>query len=73
MPRIKLPPKDFKWTPDLAYAVGLLVTDGNLSGDGRHITLRSKEKIYQNQLVGSTPTRGTIIFMHLEPFSSIFQ
>lgn len=41
MPKPKLPPKKFKWTPKLAYAVGLLVTDGNLSGDGRHITMRS--------------------------------
>lgn len=41
MPKAKLPDKDFKWTPKLAYAIGLLVTDGNLSGDGRHITFRS--------------------------------
>ncbi len=30
--------------PQLAYAVGLLVTDGNLSKDGRHITMRSSER-----------------------------
>lgn len=41
MPKPKLPDKEFKWTPELAYAIGLLTTDGNLSKDGRHITMRS--------------------------------
>lgn len=31
------------WRPDLAYAVGLITTDGNLSPDGRHITLVSRD------------------------------
>ena len=31
------------WTPDLAYAVGLIATDGNLSVDGRHINLTSSD------------------------------
>lgn len=37
-----------EWTSDLAYAVGLIATDGNLSKDGRHIDLTSKdiEQIY---------------------------
>lgn len=35
---------DTKWSPDLAYAVGLIATDGNLSGDGRHLTLTSKDR-----------------------------
>lgn len=43
MPKRRLPPKDFIWTPQLAYVVGLLVTDGNLSGDGRHVNMRSAE------------------------------
>lgn len=30
------------WSPDLAYAVGLIATDGNLSKDGRHILFVSK-------------------------------
>ncbi len=47
MPRKKLPVKNFEWTSELAYVVGLLVTDGCLSGDGRHIILRS---IDQEQL-----------------------
>ena len=32
-----------KWTPDFAYAIGLLTTDGNLSKDGRHIEFTSKD------------------------------
>lgn len=32
------------WSPELAYAVGLLVTDGSLSIDGRHIDLTSKDE-----------------------------
>jgi len=44
MPARKLPPKDFIWTPELAYAVGLLVTDGCLYSDGRHINLTSKDE-----------------------------
>jgi len=41
MPKAKLPDKDFKWSADLAYVIGLIVTDGCLSGDGRHIIMRS--------------------------------
>jgi hypothetical protein len=41
MPKAKLPDKDFEWTPELAYVIGLLTTDGNLSCDGRHIAMRS--------------------------------
>lgn len=43
MPKAKLPDKDFEWTPGLAYVIGLLTTDGNLSKDGRHITMRSSD------------------------------
>ncbi|MEK7507592.1 MAG: hypothetical protein AAB602_00710 [Patescibacteria group bacterium] len=43
MAKPRLLDKNFKWTPQLAYAVGLLVTDGNLSKDGRHVTMRSAE------------------------------
>lgn len=32
-----------KWTSNLAYAVGLLTTDGSLSKDGRHLNLTSKD------------------------------
>ena len=32
-----------EWSPDFAYATGLIVTDGCLSGDGRHLELTSKD------------------------------
>ena len=31
------------WSPNFAYAIGLLVTDGNLSRDGRHFSFTSKD------------------------------
>ncbi len=33
-----------KWSSELAYAIGLIATDGNLSPDRRHIGLTSKDK-----------------------------
>ncbi len=35
--------KDVTWSPDIAYALGLVATDGSLSVDGRHIDLTSKD------------------------------
>jgi hypothetical protein len=32
-----------KWSAHFAYAIGLLATDGNLSSDGRHISIVSKD------------------------------
>lgn len=32
-----------EWSSDFAYAIGLLVSDGNLSPDGRHIIFTSKD------------------------------
>ena len=32
-----------RWSANLAYIVGLIATDGNLSKDGRHINLTSKD------------------------------
>lgn len=43
MPRKKLPARKIRWSPELAYAVGLLVTDGSLSSDGRHVVLISTD------------------------------
>lgn len=34
---------DIKWSPNFAYAIGLITTDGNLSKDGRHLSLTSKD------------------------------
>lgn len=33
-----------KWSPAFAYAIGLIATDGNLSTDGRHLNMTSKDK-----------------------------
>lgn len=33
-----------EWSPEFAYAIGLIVTDGSLSKDGRHIVLTSKDE-----------------------------
>lgn len=33
-----------KWSPEFAYAIGLLTTDGNLSTSGRHIVLVSNDR-----------------------------
>lgn len=38
------------WSPNFAYAIGLLVTDGNLSSDGRHIPFTSKDLELINNL-----------------------
>lgn len=34
---------NIKWSPNFAYAIGLITTDGCLSKDGRHIDLTSKD------------------------------
>lgn len=55
------------WSPDLAYVVGLIATDGNLSLDGRHITLRSNDrplldtyrKILQKPMVAIVETHSS--------------
>lgn len=36
--------KEITWSSELAYAVGLIATDGCLSVDGRHIELTSKDE-----------------------------
>ena len=33
-----------QWSQKFAYAIGLLTTDGNLSKDGRHLNMTSKER-----------------------------
>ena len=32
------------WSPQLAYAIGIITSDGNLSPDGRHISIVSKDR-----------------------------
>ena len=43
MSKPKLPEKNFEWTAKLAYAIGLITTDGSLAKDGRHIVMRSSD------------------------------
>jgi hypothetical protein len=35
--------REFEWTANLAYVVGLITTDGCLGRDGRHLTITSKD------------------------------
>ena len=37
------PIEELTWCSDLSYAIGLITTDGNLSSDGRHISLTSSD------------------------------
>lgn len=37
-------PFNATWTPELAWVVGIIATDGNLSPDGRHLTIVSKDR-----------------------------
>jgi len=43
-----------RWSPRFAYAIGLMVSDGNLSPDGRHINFTSKDfeliRLFQKSL-----------------------
>ncbi len=51
----------FNWSPELAYAVGLITTDGNLSVDRRHIQFTNTEyeliELFKNCLrIDNKPT-----------------
>ncbi|MFH1193097.1 MAG: hypothetical protein V1656_02150 [Candidatus Jorgensenbacteria bacterium] len=35
---------EIRWSPNFAYALGLLATDGNLSPDGRHLDFTSNDR-----------------------------
>lgn len=50
--RVQVPPSAFSqmcgkniyaWSPELAYATGLIATDGSLSSDNRHVSLTSSD------------------------------
>ena len=43
MSKTNLLNKNFKWTLELAYVVGLLFTDVNMSKDGRHMAIKSSD------------------------------
>ena len=51
------------WTPEVAYAVGLIATDGNLSPSGRHVSVSSSERVMLEtflKCVGRTAKVGTV-------------
>lgn len=52
------------WSPGFAYAIGLLVTDGNLSKDGRHIDLTSKDKDQLENFINSLNIKVNITSKH---------
>ncbi len=36
--------KEILWSPEFAYGIGLMASDGNLRGDGLHLSLVSKDR-----------------------------
>lgn len=50
------------WTPKLAYAIGLIVSDGNLSPSGRHVVFVSKDRQQLNNYMHALG-----IQVHLKP------
>jgi hypothetical protein len=51
---------EIKWSPDFAYAIGLIVTDGCLSSDGRHILFSSKDMEQVDTLLRTLKIRRSI-------------
>ncbi|MCR4312422.1 MAG: hypothetical protein NUV56_04005 [Candidatus Uhrbacteria bacterium] len=49
------------WSPKFAYAIGLIVSDGNLSPDGRHIHFTSKDKILASHFLTALDIVGSRI------------
>src|SRR5712672_2429786 len=35
--------KKYAWSPEIAYVIGVLTSDGNLSKDGRHLNITSAD------------------------------
>src|SRR3990167_2283403 len=53
-----------KWSPEFAYAIGLLTTDGNLSIDGRHIEITSKDEEQLKNFLGCLDSKFNITLKH---------
>ena len=51
-----------EWSANFAYAIGLLVSDGNLSPDGRHITFISKDIEQINNFLKSLQVNNAVSF-----------
>ena len=48
------------WSPEIAYAVGLIATDGNLSPSGRHVSVSSGEREVLETLLRCVDRRAKI-------------
>lgn len=55
---------NIKWSPNFAYAIGLLTTDGCLSKDGRHIDLTSKDREQLENFLQCLKSKNKISFKH---------
>ncbi len=53
-----------EWSSNFAYAIGLLVTDGNLSKDGRHIDLTSGDREQLENFLKCLNSKNKICFKH---------
>lgn len=51
---------EIKWSADFAYAIGLIVTDGSLSKNGRVVDFTSKDKILVQTFIDSLKIISTI-------------
>ncbi|MFH0792196.1 MAG: LAGLIDADG family homing endonuclease [bacterium] len=51
-----------KWSPEFAYAIGLLTTDGCLSIDGRHIELTSKDREQLRNFLKCLKVKNRIVY-----------
>jgi hypothetical protein len=49
-----------QWSPEFAYCIGLITSDGNLSKDGRHINFTSKDKQLIDIFVDSLKIKNKI-------------
>lgn len=52
--------RSWEWTPEIAYAVGLMATDGNLSPSGRHVSVTSAERDVLESFLRCVDRRGKI-------------
>ena len=57
------------WNPNIAYATGLLTADGNLSNDGRHIDLTSKDIQLLNSFKKCISLKGVRIGTKISGYS----
>jgi len=57
-----------EWSANFAYAIGLIVTDGNLSGDRRHVIFVSKEIEQINNFVNCLGLQDLKVGRHISGY-----